>query len=452
MKKTLVKKTIPPLKRVIGLAGSMMLVTGIMIGTGIFKKITPMAASGLSESSILMAWIAAGIITMLGALSASALAELTSESGGEYEYIRLAFGSFPAFIFGWSCFTVIGSASVAAMSHLFVSSFIALFPHPLFSTTTSLHVLACAIILLLTLLNIMGTRLSMNVNNGLTYMKLAGLLLLIVGAFLYKRSGQPVASFHSIAITENRGMFSVFFAAMLSAFWAYDGWLSVAFMSGEIKNPQRNLPKAIVGGIFMVMVIYVLVNWAFMNVMPLQQLAAFNDDQIAAAGISEKLFGEKGNAGIALLILVSTLGSLNGIIATYSRMYYKMATDGYFFKTATLVSEKYQTPHGALLLAMLVSWLLVFSGGFEPLTNMIVFAGFVFYSLMAWGVILLRRKGRIRAVNIGYPIVPVLFIVCSIILMLNTLLTDPVNAGWGLVLMATGIPLYFYFKRKGRTE
>ena len=440
---------IPSLKRIIGLASSLLLVAGIMIGTGVFKKIAPMAASGLSSSGILFAWLAAGIITIFGALSASALSELTTESGGEYEYIRLAFGQLPAFLFGWSCFTVIGSASVAAMSHLFASSLAALFPSlPMLQTNVALQSIACVIIILLTLLNCIGTGISMMVNNWLTFVKIAGLLFIIIGAVLLFQSGEISGSvaMEASSNTNNKAWFSMFFAAMLSAFWAYDGWLSVAFMTGEIKDPQKNIPRAIVGGIALVTVVYVLVNWAFMKVLPLSELAGFTDRQIAATGVSEKIFGNYGSLLIALLVLVSALGSLNGIIATYSRMYYKMAQDGFFFKIAGNIGSRSHTPHGALLLSSIVSCILVFSGGFDMLTNMIVFAGFVFYCMLAWGVLILKKKGKISAVNIGYPFVPVLFIVFSIVLMIHTLVSEPQNTGFGLLLMFSGLPFYLWFR------
>lgn len=245
---------------------------------------------------------------------------------------------------------------------------------------------------------------------------------------------------------------TVFFTAMLSAFWAYDGWLSIAFMTGEIKDPKRNLPKAIVGGISLVMVLYVFVNLAFMKVLPLSQLGSMQDNDIAAASVSHVVFGRYGSMGIALLVLVSTLGSLNGIIITYSRMYYKMAVDGFFFRQMASVHPRYETPYVSLMFAMVMSCLLVFSGNFDALTDMIVFAGFLFYALLAAGLIIMKRKRLVKAQGIGYPVVPLLFIICSAGLMVNTIMTMPRQTLMGLGLMSSGIPLYLWFKNKKKIK
>ncbi len=446
----MIAKTIVPLKRVLGLTSSLLLVAGIMIGTGVFKKIAPMAASGLTETQIIAAWVVAGLITVFGALSVSGLAELTSDSGGEYEYLRIIFGDFPAFIFGWASFTIIGSASVAAMSHLFAGAVQSLFPSVFNVSVRSSNFLACFVIVVLTLLNSVGTQISARMNNVLTYLKIAGLTAIIVGAYFLYSGGPTIITHVETKHTGSANVVSVFFAAMLSAFWAYDGWLSVAFMTGEIKNPKQNLPKAIVGGILLVMLLYVLVNLAFMKVMPLSQLGAMKDSEIAAAGVSHTIFGLYGNMLISLLVLISTLGSLNGIIITYSRMYYKMAADGYFFKGAEKVHARFETPHVALLYAMGMSCVLVFSGSFDMLTDMIVFAGFLFYGLLAVGLMMMRKNGKVKAVRIGYPIVPLLFILSSALLLLNTLYTQPLQALSGLGLMLSGVPFFYWFKSRSR--
>ncbi len=437
------------LKRVLGLSSSILLVVGIMIGTGIFKKIAPMAASGLSGKYIIAAWIVAGIVTILGALSVSGLASLTTESGGEYEYLRIIFGNFFAFIFGWSCFTIIGSASVAAMSYLFTQSLNAIFHTPLLESDINIKIIACLVIVFLATLNCIGTKESTFLNNILTYLKIAGVLFLIGGGLFFFTSNNVSPSVPVVDhVFTNSKLISVFFAAMLSAFWAYDGWLSVAFISGEIKNPQRNVPIAIVTGISIVMILYVLINIAFLKVIPLQTLAALKGNEIAASKMSQLLFGNAGNFLISLLILISALGALNGIIITYSRMYYKMAVDGMFFKKASIIHPKYETPYMALIYAMIMSCFLVFTGTFDTLTDMIVFAGFLFYAMLAYGLILMKRKGLIDVKIIGYPYVPVIYIVFSLFLMVNTFIDQPQQTLTGIGLMLSGIPFYFLFKKR----
>jgi len=440
------KKTII-LKRVLGLSSSVLLVAGIMIGTGIFKKVSPMAASGLSSGYIIAAWVVAGIVTILGALSVSGLASLTTESGGEYEYIRIIFGNLIAFIFGWTCFTIIGSASVAAMSYLFTQSLNSIFHTSFLTDDFNIKISACVVIILLTWLNCLGTKKSALLNNALTWFKIGGVLFLIIGGFFFFKTDLPDKETVALQHFSGVKLMGVFFAAMLSAFWAYDGWLSVAFISGEIKNPQKNVPVAIISGISLVMVLYVLLNWAFLKVIPLNHLANLNSNQIAATEMSKQLFGNSGNFLISLLILISALGSLNGIIITYSRMYYKMAVDGFFFSNAAAVHSRYETPYMALIYAMFVSCMLVFSGSFDTLTDMIVFAGFLFYALLAYGFILMKRKGLISVKSFGYPYVQVIYILFSLLLMVNTCISQPRQTLFGIGLMLSGIPFYYFFKK-----
>ena len=439
------------LKRVLGLSSSVLLVVGIMIGTGIFKKVAPMASSGLSQGAIIAAWIVAGIVTILGALSVSGLATLTTESGGEYEYIRIIFGNFIAFIFGWTCFTIIGSASVAAMSYLFTQSLNAIFNCSFLNVDLHIKIIACFVIMFLTWLNCMGTQKSTQLNNVLTFLKIAGLLFIIIGGLFVFKSDPPqmeqVTVHKYLSVSK---YISLFFGIMLSAFWAYDGWLSVAFISGEIKNPQKNVPIAIVTGISIVMVLYVLINMAYLKVLPLHKLAAIGNNEIAASEISKMMFGYYGNFLISFLILVSALGSLNGIVITYSRMYYKMSLDGLFFAKASIIHSRYQTPYMALIYAMVISCLLVFSGTFDTLTDMIVFAGFLFYAMLAYGLIRMKKKGLLKVGRIGYPFVPIIFILFSLVLMVNTFIDQPKQTCFGILLMLSGIPFYYFFKKRNK--
>lgn len=438
------------LPRVLSLFGSVLMVIGIMIGTGIFKKVSPMAALGLNEGWIIAAWVVAGIVTVFGAVTIFGLASLTDQSGGEYEYLRIIFGDFIGFIFGWSCFTIIGSASVAAMSYLFTQSLSAIVPFSIFKSDVGVKIVACLLIVCLTLLNCLGTKKSIFLNNLLTVLKVGGLLSIIVAAFYFHSSIKNFEKFThfqtgNVSLTHFMG---IFFTAMLSAFWAYDGWLSVAFMSGEIKNPQKIVPVSIITGILLVMGIYVLVNMAFLTVMPLKDIASIGDNSIAADVVALSLFGPKGHIFISILVLVSSLGSLNGIIITYSRMYYKMSLDGYFFKKASSIHARFGTPHVALLMAMIISVALVFSGTFDTLTNMIVFAGFLFYLLLAYGLMVMKKKKVITTSIIGYPVIPMLFILFSVALVINCFITDFYQTICGVGLMLSGIPLYFYFTMK----
>lgn len=451
-----------PLSRTIGLTSGILLVAGIMIGSGIFKKIVPMAASGLSEKYIIAAWVVAGIITMFGAFTIAGLSTLTTNSGGEYEYLRMIFGNFVSFLFGWSSFTIIGSASIAAIAVVFTSSVNELLAlgNPLASlehisagyivypfADSGLKFLAVATIILLTWVNYRGTAKATKLNNLITYAKVAGILLLISIGLFYGGKPQIPIEASMVPITGTGGI-AAFFAAMLSAFWAYDGWINVTFIAGEIKDPVHKLPKAIISGVLLVIILYVLVNIAFMNVLPVKALASIGDNEIAATVMAKSLLGDSGKILITLLIMLSTFGALNGLIITYSRLYYQMAVEGFFFKKAANVHPRFNTPHISLIYSMVVSCLLVFSGSFDLLTDMIIFAGFLFYAMLAWGLIKMNRRGLITTNLIGYPVVPIVFILFSIALLVNTIITQPMQTFAGIILMLTGVPFYFYFKRK----
>lgn len=465
-------KTVPSdnsvlsLKRVLGLFTAILLVAGMMIGSGVFKKIIPMSQTGLSEAGILAAWIIAGIITMFGAFTLAGLSSLTEESGGVYEYLRLSFGNFFSFLFGWSDFSIIGSASIAAVGFIFAQTVNTLIPLPnpfqawehisianfIFPFESSgIKILAIISIVLLTMVNYRGAEKGGFLNNIITSTKILGILLLILFGLFYTGSANAVTEQVNI-IPENSlkgGAFlSALFGAMLSAFWAYDGWATVSFISGEIKNPKKNLPIAIISGVSIAMTLYVLVNYAYMHVLPIEKLAAVGQNQIGASVVAQTLFGSSGNIMITMLIMISVFGTLNALILGHARVHFRMAQEKYFFKNVAKVHPKYQTPSVALLYTMVWSSVLVISGTFDILTDMVIFAGFLFYALIAIALIKMKRNGTIKEKVIGYPVVPIIFILFSTALIINTFMLHPGQSFIGLGLVLIGVPFYFYFKKK----
>ncbi|MEO6220459.1 MAG: amino acid permease [Ginsengibacter sp.] len=456
-------KTKIPLKRVLGLTTSILLVAGIMIGSGIFKKIAPMAASGLNEWYLISAWIVAGIITMFGAFIIAGLSNLTTESGGQYEYLRIAFGNFMSFLFGWTSFTIIGSASVSALAFIFAQSVNSLLPlydpfnslskisigsfiYPFASSGVKL--LAIATIILLTWINYRGTKKGASLNSFLTWIKVSGILLLIALGLFFSNSSQEVTTNTIVNPLSGTAIYTAFFGALLSAFWAYDGWADLAFVTGEIKNPKRNIPIAIISGVGLVMIMYVLTNYAYMQTLSLNELASIGENNIAASAVAEKIIGNKGVILISILIMFSTLGALNAIIFFYPRLYYKMAQEKSFFNSAAKVHPVYRTPYVALIYVMVWSSILVLSGTFDMLTDMIIFAGFFFYVLLAWALIKMKRNGTINSKVIGYPLVPVFIILFAMALLVNTIFIQPKQTLFGIALMLSGVPFYYYFKRQ----
>ena len=456
----------PTLLRALGIFSATLLVAGIMIGSGVFKKIIPMAQTGLTESWILIAWALAGIITMLGAINIVGLASLTEESGGVYEYLRLAFGNFFSFLFGWTDFTIIGTASIAALAFIFshtVNMLIPL-PNPLQQwehisvanfiypfADSGIKILAILIIMILTWINYRGVRESGTVNNIFTSAKILGILLIIFLGLFYTSSLQPqqqeiIAS--SAPPLHGTAFFSAFFVAMLSVLWAYDGWVNVSFITGEVKNPKKNVPRAIIIGVTIATVLYVMVNYVYMKVLSLDELAAVNKNEIGAAVVANTLLGKIGKTLIIILIMVSVFGSLNAIILSHSRIYFRMAQEKFFFKKVAQVHIRNKTPHIALLYTMVWSCVLVISGTFDILTDMVIFAGFLFYGLLAIAFIKMKQKGMISRKAFGYPIIQVIIILFSLTLIINTIATHPLQSLIGLGLMFTGVPFYYYFKNK----
>ncbi len=452
-----------PLKRVLGLSTSILLVAGIMIGSGVFKKIAPMAASGLHENYLIGAWIVGGIITMFGAFIIAGLSNLTIESGGQYEYLRIAFGDFMGFLFGWTAFTIIGSASVSALAFIFAQSVNALFPlyDPLsnFSAisignfinpfaSSGVKILAIATIVLLTWVNYRGTKKGASLNSFLTWIKVGGILLLITLGLFFSNNSHHAFTNTVVNKFSNTATYTAFFGALLSAFWAYDGWADLAYVTGEIKNPKKNIPVAIITGIGLVMTMYVLVNYAYMKTLTLDQLASIGENNIAASAVAEKIIGHAGVILISILIMFSTLGALNAVIFFYPRLYYKMAQEKSFFKSAANVHPVYRTPYVALIYVMIWSAVLVVSGTFDMLTDMIIFSGFFFYILLAWALIKMKRNGTIKSRVIGYPVVPVFIILFAMALLVNTIYLQPKQTLFGIGLMLSSIPFYYYFKTR----
>lgn len=457
-----------PLKRILGLTAATLLVAGNVIGTGVFKKIVPMAATGLSEYYILAAWIFAGLITMLGAFSIAGLARLTTEAGGNVEYLRICYGDFISFLYGWTNFTVAGSGAIAAVGFIFAQSFNALVPlphffghlesfsigfiHPFTDATTKL--IAILIIILLTMYNYRGIKKGAALNNVVTSAKIIGILLLIFLGFFFSQNGQAANATFAKPMMDHYSLSTwtpIFFGVMLNAFWAYDGFSNVAAATAEIKNPKRNIPLAIIIGVSIVLVLYVLVNYAYMSAMPLDQIAGISENKVAAIVVAQNIMGPAGMVMISLLVLLSTFGYLNVSIILFARFYYRMAQKKVFFYHAAKVHPRFQTPYVALIYSMIVSCLLVISGSFDVLTDMAVFGAFSFYVLLAIGLIKMKRKRIIKEKIPAYPYAPVLFVIFILMVLTSTFINNPSRTLTGITLILSGVPFYIYFKMKKKS-
>lgn len=450
-----------PLNRVLGLPTGILLVAGIMIGSGTFKKIAPMSQSLMSEPWILIAWVIAGIVTLLGAFTYAGLASMTTQSGGVYEYLRLIYGKFFAFLFGWMMFTIGGSGAIAALAFVFAQSVNTLFPlpEPLYAlkdfsignfifpfASSGIKLLAILTIILLNWVNYRGVKNGGVLNNIVTAAKILGIALLIVAGLVYSQPSETYITTQNISTPSGIALFSAFFGALLSALWAYDGWANITYITGEIKNPQKNVPLAITGGVLIAMTLYILVNYAYMQVLPMPALAAIGENEVAAAKVAGVIMGDAGTVIISLLIMICTFGAVNACIMVYPRLYYRMAQEGSFFKKASFVHPRFRTPYISLLYSCTWSSILVLSGTFDLLTNLVIFTGFLFFGAIAWGLIRMKRKGLITTRIVGYPFTPIILILFSLVLVINTIKVQPQQSLLGLLLVFSGLPLYFYFK------
>jgi len=459
----------PVLSRKLGLFTTLMVVICSMIGSGIFKKISPMAASLYSSELIILSWVIAGIMTLFGAISFSGLSRINSEAGGEYQYLRLIFGNFFSFLYGWTAFVVIQSASIASIAYVFGQSINNLFPLPELNESISqlsilgimpfsnigVKAITISTIILITIINYFGVQYGGWTVNFFTIAKLIGIVFLLAicfgsGTGSMDNFTQPSVHFDSVRSINFWGLTSMVFAAMLSAFWAFDGWVNITFLAGEVKNPKRDLPLAIIGGVLFVTVFYVIINFAYLYAMPVDEYARLSTQQntIAAAEITKNLIGPSGFIIISVLIMISTFGTTNASLLSSSRIYYAMARERLFFKSVARVHPKYKTPYKSLLFQCVWASILVMSGTFDQLTDMLIFAAFIFYGSGAVGLFILKKKMNYQEKIFGYPIIPALFILFCIVLVVSSLDERPAQSLIGIGLILTGIPFYLYWSKK----
>lgn len=463
------------LSRKLGLFTALMIVISSMIGSGIFKKIAPMSASLMSPWLILICWIVAGFITMFGAFTFAGFAKVNSDAGGEYQYLKISFGKFFSFLYGWSAFVVIQSASVASIAYVFGESVgnliqlpqlpvawsqISLFGYIYPLDNIGVKAVTIAGIIIITIINYRGVEYGGFMVNLFTMAKMLGILILIVFGLSY--IGGTTANINTVssgyaAFSEQGWMqiTSIFFVAMLGAFWAYDGWGTVAFLAEEIKNPYRNLPIAISAGVLVVMFVYFLIHYVYLYVMPVDSYIAIDaaKNSIAASDMAKVIMGSFGFVLVSVLILVSTFGTANSDAMSSSRIYYAMAREGMFFKKAGVTHKKYKTPHVSLVLQCIWASILVMSGTFDQLTDMLIFAAFIFYGAAAYGLLKLKAKKIITEKIWGFPVFPILFIIFCIAITLSSFVQKPIASITGVALVCTGIPFYFLWKnKKGQTE
>lgn len=447
------------------------LVIGTVIGTGVFLKAAPMAQAVGTPALVLLAWVAAGLLSLAGALTYAELGAMLPEAGGEYVYLRKSYGEAVAFLFGWQRFIVAGSASIATLGTglaIFLSTFLPLDAvwrtHDFTLLGEEVHwqfgakqVVAVAAILLVTGINCLTVVVGGKVQLLLTCLKVAGIAFVVVGVFGASRT----ASWSNLSQPADVSAWSgwtLFGTAMLAALWGYDGWNNMPMAAGEVRNPGRNIPRALILGMVVVMAIYCLLNLCYFYALPIDEIRTssstqYRDAPPVAARAAQTFLGDFGGRFVSLVFVVSACGALNGSILSNARVPFAMARDGLFFERLAHLSTTTRVPVACLLVQAAWASVLALSGTFDQLTDCLLFAAWIFYGLVTSSVFVLRRKlpDLERPYRTwGYPWVPLVFVLVSAWLITNTLFTRRVESAVGLILIAAGLPLYFYFRSRRR--
>jgi APA family basic amino acid/polyamine antiporter len=454
------------LVRTLGLGYVVIFVIANIIGSGVYKKIAPMADELNSSIWILLVWIVGGIITLFGALSNAEIAGMLADTGGEFVYLKKIYNRFFSFLYGWSLFTVIQSATISSLAYVFTQSLnsIITIPEVLPSLQNlsiggvffpfqdfGIKLTAILLIMLLTFLNMTGLKGGAWISKVILLLVGAGLLTIVVFG-LTSNVARPANFMNVKELGNGTVTISSFYTAMLAAFWAYQGWVSVGFIGGEIKNANRNIPKGIAIGVFVVIAVYLLVNVTYLSLMSIPELVQVHEagNQIAAVEAVRSFWGASGVMFISLLILVTTMGCLHASVITGARPYYAMSHERLFFSGIGKLN-RHNVPGNSLLWQGIWASVLVLSGTFDQLTDMLIFAVYIFYGATAMGVFILRRRmpDAHRPYKVwGYPVVPAIFVLFCVGLFCNTIITRPREAAIGLILILMGIPVYFLLRKK----
>jgi APA family basic amino acid/polyamine antiporter len=457
------------LLRALTLPDAVAMVVGSVIGTGVFLKTALMAQQLGSPLLVLSAWLAAGVLSLAGALAYSELGAMFPQAGGEYVYLGKAYGDAPAFLYGWMQFAVAGAGGMAGLSVGFAIFLSALVPMGSAWVERTFHlfgqevhwqfglpqVVAVAAIVVLSAINCLGVVAGGRVQALLTAAKLLGIAIIVVGVFVLS-PGASWSHLSASAGAHSVGGVQAFGAAMMAALWAYNGWYLLPVVAGEVREPQRNVPRGLILGMLAIMATYLLANLAYFYALPLNEVVTANstahpDALPIAAKAAQTFLGPTGAAFISIAFVVSTLGALNGCIMGQARIPFAMARDGLFIRRVGEVSFKRLAPVWAIIAQSAWGCVLALSGTFDQITTYTIFALWLFFGVTVSAVFVLRRKmpnAERPYRTLGYPFVPLLFILVAAWLVINTITTNPVESVIGLILIALGLPVYAFFKRR----
>ncbi|HLG96352.1 MAG TPA: amino acid permease [Bryobacteraceae bacterium] len=446
------------LKRVLGIWSAAAIVVGTVIGSGIFLVPSTMVKNVGTPAMVFAVWAVGGVLTLFGALSYGELAAAMPEAGGEYVYLREAYGPLWGFLYGWTQMWVAKSGSIATLASgffIYLANFRpelekvwVLVPLPLGEGGLPLEIrygqlLAMAVIAVLASINYFGVRVGGDVQVTVTLVKvvlLAGIVVIGLGT-----AKGTTANYHTA--TAAIGGITGFFAALVAALWGYDGWNNVAMVASEVRKPQRNLPLALIVGTLTVIAIYLLTNFAYFRVLPAGAVA---DTDRVAGEMMRRILGPSGAAAVSIAAMISIFAALNGSILSGSRVPFAMARDWLFFRPVGFVHPRHHTPSISILALSAWSALLVLSGRYDQLYTYVIFASAILYGMATAAVIVLRfkRPDMPRPYRtIGYPFVPIVFVLAIAGLVVSTLLKSPRESLMGLALISIGLPFYYHWKK-----
>ena len=442
-----------------------------MIGTGVFLKTRVMTCNVGSAKTVLVVWLAAGLLSLAGTFSYSEIAAMMPEAGGDYVYLRRAYGRLVGFLYGWIAFTVARAGSQAALAvglAIFMNValggaldrwHVAAGAHAQNLHLSGLTLVALAAIWTVALINCASVAAGGRMALLLTIAKVGLVLSVGIGAFLFAAGDWGHLAQSGIAGTcegvasSARGGVAGFGAAMLGALWAYDGWQNVAPLSGEIRDPQRNLPRAFVGGTLTVAALYLFVNTAYFFALTPLEVASVPASSSVATEVLKRFLGPLAVSMTAVALMVSSFGALHASVLANSRIPFAMARDGLFFRSLARLSPRSNVPVRAILAQSGWASVLALSGSYDTLTDSVIFASWLFYGLVTASLFVFRRTmpdtpRPYRAW--GYPVVPLIFVFVTAALLINTFVASPREALRGVALLAAGLPLYWYWARRSR--
>jgi basic amino acid/polyamine antiporter, APA family len=428
------------LPRHLGLWSAVAVLVGSTIGSGIFRVPASVAERLQQPGPVLLAWVLGGLIALFGALTIAELAGALPRSGGVFAYILEAFGPLPAFLFGWSELAVIRASALGAIATIF-AEYLGYF---ISFTPMQVRLVAAVAVVAVGLLNYLGVSRAAVVMNLTTIAKYGALAAL---GFLAFGAGDGKWEHFTPAWSEGLN-FSLMGTALIAIMWTYDGWADLSFMGGEVKNPGRTLPMALIVGTFSILVIYLLLNVAYIYLVPLPEMAR---SPLIAATAAERIpvLGRYAGAIISLVVMISCFGTLHGSMMTGPRIFFAMSDRGLFFQSIARVSPRYHSPSVAIWLATALGVVYVLLNDFQQLADKFILGIWPFYALAVGAVFVLRRSrpDLPRPYRTwGYPVVPILFLLASVGMMANALWTDPVNTGITFGIILVGLPVYFTWR------